>query len=320
MAERRDRTERLMNLVLCLLGTSRPVPRNVIEQSVEGYGDASSATAFERMFERDKDDLRSLGIPIETVSDIDGTVIGYRIPHDQYQPVQLNVTAHQARVIGLVPLLWQGEWAHTATLASKKLELQASDRPHSTTQMPGFVGAAVPPPPSVGECIDALSTPGNVLEFVYEALDGSRTQRSVIPQRVRVREGVWYLWGFDLERSAHRTFRLSRMSEVQKSRIHNSVTIPDISPFEEDTERAQITVVVGRDRGAELRMWATHVSDNPRDDATELISVGADPWRLRWLLLRAGDSAFPADGDASRVIADVRAAAERIRASHSVVA
>src|SRR5665811_16982 len=61
------KTERQLNLVICLLASRRYLTREKIRDSVEGYQGLSDA-AFQRMFERDKDDLRDLGIPIETGS------------------------------------------------------------------------------------------------------------------------------------------------------------------------------------------------------------------------------------------------------------
>ena len=51
-----DRTERLLNLVICLLGARRPVSRAALREGIPGYGDAASDESFERMFERDKDE------------------------------------------------------------------------------------------------------------------------------------------------------------------------------------------------------------------------------------------------------------------------
>ena len=58
------KTERILNLTICLLVSDRYLPKSRIREAVEGYHDLSDA-AFERTFERDKDELRSLGVPIE---------------------------------------------------------------------------------------------------------------------------------------------------------------------------------------------------------------------------------------------------------------
>ena len=75
------KTERLLNLVICLLYTRRALPKSKIREAVPQYGAALSEDAFNRMFERDKDELRELGIPLVT-EDIDplfDNEEGYRI-------------------------------------------------------------------------------------------------------------------------------------------------------------------------------------------------------------------------------------------------
>jgi proteasome accessory factor B len=58
--------ERLINLTIALLATKRFLTKSEIFRTVEGY--EGSPETKERMFERDKDDLRSLGISIEVGS------------------------------------------------------------------------------------------------------------------------------------------------------------------------------------------------------------------------------------------------------------
>ncbi len=61
------KAERLMNLALCLMNTRRPLSKRELRSSIEAYREITSEDAFNRMFERDKDDLRELGLVIETV-------------------------------------------------------------------------------------------------------------------------------------------------------------------------------------------------------------------------------------------------------------
>ena len=88
------RTERLLNLVICLLATRRWLSKDQIRQAVPQYQDCDTDEAFERMFERDKDDLRELGVPIltGTASSVFEDEIGYRIPPDQYQLPPIDLT------------------------------------------------------------------------------------------------------------------------------------------------------------------------------------------------------------------------------------
>ena len=60
------KTERLLNLVLVLLYTRRALTKAQIRSAVPQYSSAPTVEAFERMFERDKDELRELGIPLMT--------------------------------------------------------------------------------------------------------------------------------------------------------------------------------------------------------------------------------------------------------------
>ena len=69
-----------------------------------GYSDSASDEAFSRMFERDKNELRDLGIPLETgrISQFDPTE-GYRINRDAYALPAVDLTADLA-VILVAPL------------------------------------------------------------------------------------------------------------------------------------------------------------------------------------------------------------------------
>src|SRR5262245_38836515 len=79
-----DKLERLLNLTAALLETRQPMRASEIREKVPGYPD--NDTAFHRAFERDKDDLREMGIPIviEPVTNSHSPVDGYRIHKEQY--------------------------------------------------------------------------------------------------------------------------------------------------------------------------------------------------------------------------------------------
>src|SRR6266487_6276321 len=78
----RRKTERLLSLVVCLLSSGRFLTATQIRAAVPGYPD--SFDAFKRMFERDKDELRELGIPLETGSNSAADEEpGYRISRDR---------------------------------------------------------------------------------------------------------------------------------------------------------------------------------------------------------------------------------------------
>ncbi|MGH2687534.1 MAG: helix-turn-helix transcriptional regulator, partial [Actinomycetota bacterium] len=85
------KAERLLNLVAMLLETSRPVTAQQIRETIPGY-DQGNWETFKRMFERDKDELREMGIPLELVAtDAWEVEEGYRIPKDRYYLPELRL-------------------------------------------------------------------------------------------------------------------------------------------------------------------------------------------------------------------------------------
>ncbi|NEB72645.1 WYL domain-containing protein, partial [Streptomyces fulvissimus] len=79
-------------LALCLLGTRRPLSKRELRGSIEAYLEAGNDDSFNRMFERDKDDLRELGLVIETVDNLDGEV-GYLARRDSNRLPPLTLDA-----------------------------------------------------------------------------------------------------------------------------------------------------------------------------------------------------------------------------------
>src|ERR671921_198826 len=103
------KTERLLNLVICLLSTRRPLTKAQIRQAVPQYAENTSTEAFERMFERDKDELRDLGIPL--VTSFEDTLfedeVGYRVDRDAYALPQVSFEPDELAVLGLASRVWQ---------------------------------------------------------------------------------------------------------------------------------------------------------------------------------------------------------------------
>src|SRR5665213_2379321 len=101
------KTERLLNLVICLLATRRYLSADQIRRTVAGYEDLGDE-AFKRKFERDKEDLRDLGIPLETGSDgpFDDEP-GYRIRRDDYSLPEIAFEPAELAVLGVAARTWQ---------------------------------------------------------------------------------------------------------------------------------------------------------------------------------------------------------------------
>ena len=125
------KTERLLNLVLVLLYTRRPLPKSRIRLLVPQYGSAASTEAFDRMFERDKDELRELGIPLvtEEIDSLWDDEPGYRIHERDYALSDISFEPDELAVLGLASRTWaQASLAGPAAQALRKLRASGVER------------------------------------------------------------------------------------------------------------------------------------------------------------------------------------------------
>ena len=257
-ATRVERTERLLNLVFCLLSTSRPVSRANIREVIPGYGDAPSIVAFERMFERDKDELRSMGIPIETVLDAGGDVEGYRLAEDYPLP-DVTFTTEELGVLALAASVWQeATLGGPATHALRKLEAaQGGAVRHETLdasiRMTAGDAAMLP--------LLAALRERRTVTFDYRSPDAvAAGRRRVDPWGVVGRDGRWYLVGHDHDRGEPRVFRLSRIegsvtttAQAQSHPMPPGADIRSMVGLMSPELQARATVRVLPARGAALR-------------------------------------------------------------------
>ena len=202
-----DRLERLINLVIALRETRRPMTAADIRDRVAGYGQPDQE-AFRRMFERDKADLRDLGVPVDTVSlepwdDRPGYRIDpkrYNLPDVRLQPDELAALALAVQATGLgdegVPGLLKLEVAAGEPIAGRR----SGD--------PGLgVSLASPHRQTL---VEAQLT-RTVVRFTYRAMGGKAKDRTVDPHAMVHRSGRWYLVGHDHAREQRRAYRLDRI-------------------------------------------------------------------------------------------------------------
>jgi proteasome accessory factor B len=215
------RAERLVNLVIALLSTRQFVTAAKIRATVPGY-DADDRSekadeAFKRMFERDKAELREMGVPLETgrTSAFD-TEDGYRIARADYELPEIHLTGEEAAAVGLALRLWESaQLAGAAHSALVKLKAAGVDvdssrtiplRPRLDAGEPAF------------EACYAAARDRRQLEFGYQRHDEDvPARRRVQPWGVVAWHGRWYLVGQDLDRGAPRVFRLSRVVGAPKA-------------------------------------------------------------------------------------------------------
>jgi hypothetical protein len=114
------RTERLLEVVLCLSQTRTYVTKAQLREAIEDYAQSPNDVAFERTFERDKADLRDLGVPLETTGDSGEE--GYRIDLQSAALPPVTFTPEEAAVLGLARRVWHSDGAPAADRALRKLE------------------------------------------------------------------------------------------------------------------------------------------------------------------------------------------------------
>jgi proteasome accessory factor B len=250
----RRKTERLLSLVVCLLSARRYLTSSQIRQAVPGYPEPGEA--FKRMFERDKEELRELGIPMETGMNPGDEELGYRIPRQEYQLPEIRLEPDEAAMLGLAARVWRrAELAGAAEGALLKLRAAGIDAEDMI--QPGIEPRLRTPEPSFGKLWEAVRDRRPV-SFSYLAPGRSTGQRRQLhPWGVVNRRGRWYVVGLDTDRGEQRVFRLSRITgEVLFAGRAGSVTVPP-----------------GTDVRAAVRMWD---SDTPQPQSCKLrIRAGA---------------------------------------------
>src|SRR3954471_14861290 len=118
------RTERLLNLGICLLHTRSYLTADRIRELVAGYDEAPTDEAYKRMFVPDKEDPRAPGIPLETgTNSAFDDEPGYRIARRDYALPEITLEPDEAAAVGLAARMWSSaSMSEAATLALRKLE------------------------------------------------------------------------------------------------------------------------------------------------------------------------------------------------------
>jgi proteasome accessory factor B len=219
-----NKTERLINLTLALLATKRYLTKSEILENVAGY--KGTQEGKERMFERDKDDLRSLGIEIE-VGDLDvffEDEPGYRIPQKSYELVVPELTGRELALISIASNFWNDSiLAPSAQSGIRKL--QSLGIP-AVVDFDFRMKYRFENPSQNLEVLTTAINQRSTITFSYDST--SLKIRHLQPYRVLFWNGFWYLIGMDLDRKEIRLFKLSRfVSSIEISKKKNEFDIPD---------------------------------------------------------------------------------------------
>lgn len=283
------KAERLMNLALCLMNTRRPVSKRELRESIEAYHEIGSDDAFNRMFERDKDDLRELGLIIETVESVDGDV-GYLARRDRNRLPEIALDAEEAAALSLAAKVWQQ--ARLADAASGALQkLRAAGVPFEDTH--SALEPRIPTPEPAFEPLMVATRERRAVSFDYRKANAVRPEpRQVEPWALECWRGHWYLAGWDRDRGAVRVFRLSRISGKVRSRGGAfSAPVPDhvdvraaVASWAGEGATATARIRLRRDSGYPLRSKA--VTSQPVDAEWDELEIpyghGLDAWLVEF--------------------------------------
>ncbi|WP_232676882.1 YafY family protein [Nocardioides sp. R-C-SC26] len=203
------KTERLMNLLIMLLVQRHFVAKSRIREIL--YADASD-DAFERMFDRDKEELRSIGVPIELGS-IDAYFDdepGYRIQPDEFALPEISLEPDEAAVVGLASRVWQHQrLARATTEAVRKLTASGADIDVTALEIAQPRLSA--DEPTFDVFFEAVIERREVRFDYWRTGQDAPSRRRLQPWGVTRYSGRWYVVGFDLDRADERIFRLSRV-------------------------------------------------------------------------------------------------------------
>ena len=253
MAERVPAAERLLDLVIALTHTRHRMTKAEIRASVNGYSGATSDEAFDRMFERDKDQLRALGLPIVTLTDsTHEDDVGYRIDTAEYELPPVQFSPAEIGVLSLAAQVWQDS-SFSADSRRGLTKLRAVSDAADPGRFAGLSLRVRGPDAAFGELLDAIED-RIAVRFTYRAAStGSTDARTVEPWRLFAKDRGWYLVAFDTDRQAQRLFRLSRIvGKVRRVGEPGQVQIPTQQATTEP-ETTTVLLALAPERASALR-------------------------------------------------------------------
>ena len=236
--------ERLLNLIAALLATERPLSRHEIRERIPGAY-AENDESFRRTFERDKDELRALGLPIslERIPGTDPPLEGYLIRQSDYEANHPVLDAEEIAALHL---------------ASNLIHLQGDDIDSPFYKMGGVLRDKAPAMSEIPRetRIDAFMNA--LIERLTVLFSYKNERREVNPVRLVFSGGNWYLIAYDKNRQDIRHFRLDRIEgeielTVEKFEPHIEVSeITQEPPWRFGEEEKLVELKINKSHAA----WA----------------------------------------------------------------
>ncbi len=266
-----SRIERLINLSAALLSAERPLRAEELRERISGYPDDKGS--FRRQFERDKDALRELGLPLETITERRGNedIVAYRVNADEYyvrdpglEPDELSALHLASRLVEIEGLeTGSGLWKLNAAARAERRHRRTPSNPilaegESVDEARPVVPAASLPADGRLTDLFGIIASGSSVRFAYRG-----EERHVQPRRLSFSRAHWYLIAFDLGRADDRSFRLDRMDGELRPDDPTSVPPPS------DARRAGFS-----------RPWELGNAEGEQT-AVVLVDAAQAPWAIR---------------------------------------
>lgn len=332
-----SKTERILNLVSFLLNSRVAVSWSEIREKVIGYGDQADDKTLERRFERDKKELRRIGIPVRYVADDGFGNAGYGIPKDQYflPPVRLSAEeTHLLHYLSVSALSEEtGPLAEYLASALLKFTYDSVDlggaaehwrrlgiHPDTRKRRAGRAGRRES---NLRLLSDAVFTNRRVTFSYYTFYRDSVESRKVDPYGLGVVRGLWYLVGYSHEREEIRSFRVDRIQgEVKVSRKEHTFAPPDGFRIEGYVGKRPWEMAPGKPTSALVRFHPDIAWMVPGEIGhPEPLRTDKDGWGRLELDVYAPERLFPwilRYGDQAEIVSPValrRAFVEMLRAT-----
>lgn len=271
--------ERTLNLLIYLLESPRPVTANDVRNTVAGY-DSQSDDAFHRMFERDKDVLRRLGVPIRREA-LDGWEVdyGYTVDPEEYAMPDPGLTHEERVALSMAARIVRLGGAYAGVDALRKLG--GVERGAGLEPLGADLGAEGE---VLGDLFGAVME-RRVIDFQYRG-----HPRSVKPYGMSHQRGHWYLVGAVEE--GERIYRVDRIEKLQvgaeadafaKPRGFDVKAVMATNPWEAGGDEA---VMANVRFDADVAWWAARTLklDEPAGELVTDVPVANHDAFIGWVL------------------------------------
>jgi proteasome accessory factor B len=247
------KTERQLDLLFILLNTSRPLTRESLRIKIEDYREQASAEAFERMFERDKEDLREIGVPIETrkLSSLFDDEFGYLVSIKDFGVKETLFTSDEINELTRAALVWKDSLlssgarlglVKTATQVGKLIDINQDFEISEIIADHIYI--------QITEAV----THGLIIEFNYtKPHDKAPSLRRVYPTNLTTAGPFVHLYAYDFKDDTNKIFNISRISGEVSNQEPSEIEVTlikrqnNFSPVEEVSNTAVITPLVNAD-------------------------------------------------------------------------